>query len=83
MLGWWMLFGVPLRKFGGHVHHLDHDLSLQPGYQSNFRTIVFEDVDILTLIFYFNSTTMGCIMTLTMSVWIDGRSTKEVLRYQL
>ena len=74
-----MLLVIPLRKFGGHVHRLDHELSLQSGDQSNLRTIIFEDVDLLSLIFDFNSTTMGCVYTLPTSVWPAGSGIKEVI----
>ena len=46
------------------------------------RTIIFEDVDLLTLIFGFSPTTMDYVLTLTMSVWPSGRGVKEILRYQ-
>ena len=74
-----MLLGIPLRKFWGHVHRLDHELSLQSGDQSNLRTIIFEDVDLLSLIFGFNPTTMGCVPVLPTSVLSAGRGGKEIM----
>ena len=70
--------GISLKKFGGNVHHLDHELSLQSGDQKNSRTVIFEDVDLLNLIFDFNSTNIGCVPTLTMNVLPSGRGVKEV-----
>ena len=70
--------GIPLRNFWGHVHRLDYELSLQSGDQSNLRTIIFEGVDLLNLIFDFNSTNIGYVPTLTMNVLPSGRGVKEV-----
>ena len=64
----------------GHVWHFYHELSLRSGDQNNPIKIISEDVDMLTMIFDFIPATMGCVLTLPMSVWPSVRCFKEVLR---